>query len=299
MQTFLQLGSASPSAPASGETVTVPFTVTAIGRRPEGGKVSVSDASGVRCSVPASAGSCAFAFNGSGRVLSVAYTGTDAFAPSSGVTAIGSPSASAPPEVHADTFDVLEEHRLAVPAPGVLGNDADPSGARLSAALVSPTTHGALSLAASGDFTYTPNRNFSLLDDFTYRASNGATTASAGATVIVNAVNDPPVFTRGSDQHVSAGAGQQTVSRWATGIADLVTGEVFPDTRFAFLVEADRKEFFSVQPAIAPDGTLTYTPAVGARGTTTVTVRLRDNGGTANGGVDTSDPQSFTITIGS
>ena len=29
----------------------------------------------------------------------------------------------------------------------------------------------------------------------------------------------------------------------------------------------------------------------------TVTVPLQDNGGTANGGVDTSAPQTFTITV--
>jgi hypothetical protein len=34
-----------------------------------------------------------------------------------------------------------------------------------------------------------------------------------------------------------------------------------------------------------------------AKGVAHVTVRLKDNGGTANGGVDTSSPQSFDITI--
>ena len=42
---------------------------------------------------------------------------------------------------------------------------------------------------------------------------------------------------------------------------------------------------------------MTYTPAAGATGTATVTVQIRDNGGTANGGVDTSAPQTFTITV--
>ena len=54
------------------------------------------------------------------------------------------------------------------------------------------------------------------------------------------------------------------------------------------------------QPAIAANGTLTYTPkAGGASGVATVTVQVRDNGGTSegHGAVDTSDPQLFTITI--
>jgi hypothetical protein len=42
---------------------------------------------------------------------------------------------------------------------------------------------------------------------------------------------------------------------------------------------------------------LTFTPASNRVGVANVTVRLHDNGGTANGGVDTSAPQSFTITL--
>jgi hypothetical protein len=42
---------------------------------------------------------------------------------------------------------------------------------------------------------------------------------------------------------------------------------------------------------------LTYTAASNANGSATVTVRAHDDGGTANGGQDTSGPQTFTITI--
>ena len=54
---------------------------------------------------------------------------------------------------------------------------------------------------------------------------------------------------------------------------------------------------FSAGPAVAANGTLTFTPAPNANGTATITLTLRDNGGTANGGQDTSAPQSFTITL--
>jgi hypothetical protein len=43
-------------------------------------------------------------------------------------------------------------------------------------------------------------------------------------------------------------------------------------------------------------GTLTYTPAPNANGTSTVTVVLKDNGGTANGGLDATT-KTFTITV--
>ncbi|MFO1349402.1 MAG: Ig-like domain-containing protein [Gammaproteobacteria bacterium] len=55
---------------------------------------------------------------------------------------------------------------------------------------------------------------------------------------------------------------------------------------------------FAVAPAVNPTGTLSYTPAANANGTATLSLVIKDNGGTANGGVDTSAAQSFTITVG-
>jgi hypothetical protein len=52
-----------------------------------------------------------------------------------------------------------------------------------------------------------------------------------------------------------------------------------------------------VQPSIDPSGTLTFTPIAGVNGTATVTVELKDNGGTLNGGQDTSPQQTFLINI--
>ncbi len=54
---------------------------------------------------------------------------------------------------------------------------------------------------------------------------------------------------------------------------------------------------FAAGPAVSSTGTLTYTPAANANGSATITLRLQDNGGTANGGVDTSAAQNFTITV--
>ncbi len=50
-------------------------------------------------------------------------------------------------------------------------------------------------------------------------------------------------------------------------------------------------------PAIAADGTLTYTTAADANGSATVTVTLMDDGSTANGGIDTSTTETFTINV--
>src|SRR5207237_7970362 len=56
-------------------------------------------------------------------------------------------------------------------------------------------------------------------------------------------------------------------------------------------------ELFSAQPAVGVDGTLKYVPVADANGSALVTVLLHDDGGTANGGNDTSAARQFRITI--
>jgi len=82
---------------------------------------------------------------------------------------------------------------------------------------------------------------------------------------------------------------------WATAISAGPPDEV--GQVLTFLVSNNNNALFSVQPAISANGALTYTPAPNANGLATVTVLLQDNGGTANSGVDTSAPQTFTITV--
>jgi hypothetical protein len=48
---------------------------------------------------------------------------------------------------------------------------------------------------------------------------------------------------------------------------------------------------------VAANGTLTYTPATNAYGVADVRIIAHDDGGTANGGVDTSAPQTFAIIV--
>jgi|GEM_PF-666646 len=64
-----------------------------------------------------------------------------------------------------------------------------------------------------------------------------------------------------------------------------------------FIVSNNNPALFQQQPAIAPDGTLSFIPAPGQVGVAQVTVVAKDDGGTAYGGQDTSAPQSFIIAI--
>jgi len=70
------------------------------------------------------------------------------------------------------------------------------------------------------------------------------------------------------------------------------------DQTVTFTADPDHPEFFVIQPAISNDGTLTFTPVAEAFGTVTVNVTAHDDGGTENGGVDTSEPQRFLIHLG-
>ena len=82
---------------------------------------------------------------------------------------------------------------------------------------------------------------------------------------------------------------------WATAISAGPANESGQSVTFD--VDNDNHALFSQQPAIAADGTLTYTAAAEANGSTLVTVTLQDNGGTDNGGVDTSIEHTFTISV--
>ncbi|MEQ8577846.1 MAG: BspA family leucine-rich repeat surface protein [Balneola sp.] len=125
--------------------------------------------------------------------------------------------------------------------------------------------------------------------------SQGAT-AQDTFKVTVNPVNDIPTFIVGADQTLDENSGAQTVTNWATGISAGATNET--DQNLTFDISTDNDGLFSVLPAVNPvTGTLTYTPAADSFGVATVTINLSDDGGTLNGGVDTSADQTFTITV--
>ncbi|MBI3851739.1 MAG: tandem-95 repeat protein [Verrucomicrobia bacterium] len=193
------------------------------------------------------------------------------------------------PAANAQSVSVVEDVPTAITLTG-----SDPNGDPLS---FTPTTpaHGTLSGTAP-NLTYTPSTNFNGSDSFTFTVNDEySNSAAATVTITVTPVNDAPGFTKGLDQTVLEDAGPQTVAGWATAISNGPPNE--SSQSLNFIVSNTNHALFSVQPAISAAGTLTYTPAANANGFTTVTVQLHDDGGTADGGVDTSAAQTFTITI--
>ncbi|GAB4262371.1 MAG: hypothetical protein Kow0092_12700 [Deferrisomatales bacterium] len=181
-----------------------------------------------------------------------------------------------------DAYGVDEDTALVVSAPGVLGNDTDPDGDALRAALLAPPAHGTLDLAADGSFTYTPEAGFHGTDTFTYTAGDGRLTSSgASVAVTVRPVNDPPQGT--ADSYVVIEETPLTVA--APGV---LGNDSDPDG------DALRAEAASL-PAhgtltLGGDGSFTYVPDPGFVGSDGFTYRASD-GELASGEI----PVSVTV----
>jgi methionine-rich copper-binding protein CopC len=147
--------------------------------------------------------------------------------------------------------------------------------------------------------TYTPDSDVNGADSFDVRISDtnpGTTTDTITVSVTIDAVNDAPSITLGGDQSVGADTSQQTVSNFATGFdpGPIESGQSISD----FLVtESSDPNDVLTSVDIANNGDLTYTPADNVAGTATVDVQVKDDGGTSNGGTDTSPTKQFDISV--
>ncbi len=179
------------------------------------------------------------------------------------------------------------------------GSDAD--GDSLTFSIVSGPSNGVLgAVISTGPTTatvdYTPNANFFGTDSFVFEANDGnGGTDQATAVITVNSVNDPPSFLVGPTVTVLEDSGPQTYTNWVTAISPGPANE--SGQTVTFTVANDNPSLFSVQPAVDSFGTLTFTPAADAHGTANLSVTAQDDGGTANGGDDTSNPQTSEIIV--
>jgi predicted outer membrane repeat protein len=147
--------------------------------------------------------------------------------------------------------------------------------------------------AGNHTLTLTPGANQFGTATITLTATQNGDTAVKTFDITVIAVNDPPSFLKGPDITVSPG-GVQTFANWATAITSGPANESGQAVTFA-IVGNTNPSLFTIGPAVSPTGTLTFTAA--GPGVATVTLVLQDNGGTANGGLDLSASQSFSISV--
>ncbi len=158
-----------------------------------------------------------------------------------------------------------------------------------------------------GTLTYTPAPNASGTATFKLQVKDSGGTSNGGSdtsafqtfTITINPVNDAPSFTAVNPPAVNEDAGKQTLTDWALFSPGPVgQSDESAQTSLGYTITSiSNPALFASAPTLSIDGTLTYTPAPNASGTSTFKVQVKDSGGTSNGGSDTSAFHFFTITV--
>jgi len=192
---------------------------------------------------------------------------------------------------------------------GISAGDADDAGQTLTVTAASSNT-GLIptptvtytSPNATGTLTFTPVANqygtatlTVTVQDNGGTANGGVDTITRSCTVTVNLVNHAPTLDPIADQTVDTEAGLQTLT--LTGIGPGGAGE--ESGQLVTVTATSSNPALIANPTVSGSGatrTLSYRPVGGQNGTVTITVTAKDNGGTLNGGVDTTT-RSFTITV--
>jgi len=159
-------------------------------------------------------------------------------------------------------------------------------------------------VSAAGTLTFTPAANangsstmdITAVDDGGIANGGNDTSTIHTITITVTSVNDVPSFTAGGDEVVAEDSGSSSYIGWVTGASSGPSNES-SETLSYVITANDHPGYFSAGPAVAANGTLSFTPALNANGVATIGVAIKDNGGVLNGGVDQSAAQTFTITI--
>ena len=190
--------------------------------------------------------------------------------------------------------DALTAVVSTLPEKGVLYQTADGTtrGAQISVAPAAVTD-------VSRRVIYVPeaDSNGTGYTTFGFRVNDGREDSEqAMVTVNLTAVNDAPTVTAiANPTAVLEDAGAQTVS-----LAGISTGATNESQALTVTAVSSRPGLIP-NPTVsyaspAATGTLTYTPAADSSGTATITVVVKDDGGVAEGGVD-SVTVSFAVTV--
>ena len=127
-------------------------------------------------------------------------------------------------------------------------------------------------------------------------ANGGMNTTQRTFIVTVTPVNDAPTLDAITNRTVGVNSGPQAVN--LTGIT---VGPANEAGQTLTVTATSNNTALVPNPPVAytsanATGSLTFTPAAGQSGTATITVTVTDNGGTANGGVNTTS-RTFTVTV--
>lgn len=177
----------------------------------------------------------------------------------------------------------------------VLNNDIRFNNGPISLVSVTQPARGTVSISGN-KILFTPALNQFGLDSFTYTIeSNGQQDTGVIQGTITN-VNDPPSVVMPESHTSFEDSGLQTVINWIQTL-DLGPPEDGSQALDTYIISNNNPALFAVQPSVSNTGTLTYQATPNANGTAVVTLRARDNYGTANGGQNLGPAQNFSIFI--
>ena len=173
------------------------------------------------------------------------------------------------PTAASDSFTTKEDEKLTIEAAkSILNNDMDVDNDALEAILVKATAHGKLELNKDGTFTYTPDKDYSGKDSFTYKATDGKLESAVQTVEIeVKAVNDTPTA-RDSSLNV-------TEDEAASGMVEASDAD---KDKLTFAIAENGQKGKAVLTD-AETGNFTYTPDKNANGEDKVVFTVTDGQG--------------------
>ena len=175
------------------------------------------------------------------------------------------------PVAVSENYSVNENTTLNVSAAGVLGNDTNIEGGQLQASLVDGPKHGTIVLNSDGSFSYSPDKNFSGVDSFTYKAVNSnllLDSTPVTDSITVNYVNVQPIAN--NDTYTIEQDSKLVVS--APGVLGNDVDPDGPQPLTAVLVNTTQNGSLTLNA----DGSFTYLPNPQFSGTDSFTYKAFD-----------------------
>ena len=188
--------------------------------------------------------------------------------------------------------------------PGDTGQTVTFTAASSNSGLIPTPTVAYSPGSTTGTLTFTPTVNDSGVATITVTATdNGTPVANFSRTfvVIVTPVNQPPTLDPISNVTVPQNNGSVNLQEPAITLTGITTGAGDTGQMIANVFATSSNPGLVTNPSITFTGaggtaTLTYSVLPNVSGTATITVTVMDNGGVANGGVNTFS-RNFTVTV--
>jgi gliding motility-associated-like protein len=169
---------------------------------------------------------------------------------------------------------------------GLMANDSDPEqGTLVVTAETKATAHGTVTISGNGAYTYTPNKDYTGNDSFTYQVCDNFSTPGCSigtVTLTIDPVNDAP--TAFDDTPVAAEDTPMTIDVLAN---DIDIDDAIDITTVAMVANPSH----GTVSVNATTGEVMYTPAADFFGTDSFTYSVKDGAGA------TSNTATVTITV--